>query len=453
MVPGTCSLDRPQLLEYLRQHYFRVPDALSGSCGVVLEWMVKDAAHTADGACPAPHPDVGSRIATELSDLVPHLSDGPSLLELSGGGPLRLPHGGHIGFSSGGQIRYESPLLPDPVRVVTDVRLHVGGLLHRLGGSGLRCVFQGMDPYHDPSDIPLHLTNLRQRLMEAYLDQIGTHGQYAMRCAYALQVNLHPGFGMEGATRLAAADRLAPIMAAIFAHSPLHRMSATPFVTRRLHHILNMDPARTAPVGWRPDEDPAETLLKHALAVPVMLKDDGLGGAAALADSPTFQDWCNLTHPQGPPTLLDWQTHLSTLFPPVRHRGQIEIRITDAQEFRWFPVPLMLWWSLLWIGDPNEWCEPASGVTDIDRDAIAERGIRNPNIVVAAHKIFDRALEILETSNSHRIPVSLLGLVRAFRLRYLDRGRMPADDLIDRQHHTPGSGPAPSDHYPAGAPA
>ena len=51
--------------------------------------------------------------------------------------------------------------------------------------------------------------------------------------------------------------------------------------------------------------------------------------------------------------------------------------------------------------------------------------------------MFDHALKALETPGDVSIPPSLLHLVRLFRQNYLDRGRMPADDVIDKAAETP----------------
>src|SRR5258707_1649639 len=39
-----------------------------------------------------------------------------------------------------------------------------------------------------------------------------------------------------------------------------------------------------------------------------------------------------------PPTAADLETHLSTLFPPVRLRGYLEVRYLNMSPPRWFPA-------------------------------------------------------------------------------------------------------------------
>lgn len=429
-------LDRSRCLEYVRAHHTCAPSSPAGTVAATVEWVVKDALRTDDRGRPIADPDTRERISRLLDTLPGRDADAEPIFDARGSGLVRLGRG-TLGFTSGGQMRYQSPAVTDPGPLSAELRLHVGGLVHRLQQAGLRSVFQGIDPFHGANDVPLQLTNLRQRLMESYLEETsGEHGALMMRCSSALMINVHPGEGEDAAHRLEATARLAPVMAAIFANSPLRDEQPSGWVSRRLHHHALMDSRRTQPIPWSAASDPAAAIVDYALDAPVMLKDDGFGGVAVLSGSPTFGDWLAGDHPQGAPTLLDWRAHLSTLFPPVWRRGFIEIRVHDTQAPQWLPVPIALWWALLWRTDPRLWCETGA-LPDVDYETVATRGIRNPDIVMAAHRIYDHALAVLESQGGPAVPASLLHLVKLFRQTYLDRGRMPADDLIDRTRNTP----------------
>ena len=66
----------------------------------------------------------------------------------------------------------------------------------------------------------------------------------------------------------------------------------------------------------------------------------------------------------GAPTLADLDYHLTTLFPPVRPRGYVEIRCIDALPDRWWPALAAL--TAVLIDDPiaadraAELCEPVA---------------------------------------------------------------------------------------------
>ena len=63
-------------------------------------------------------------------------------------------------------------------------------------------------------------------------------------------------------------------------------------------------------------------------------------GAWDVPEGLTFRDWTRSREPR-PPTREDLDYHLTTLFPPVRPRGHLELRMIDAQpgEDGWI-VPL-----------------------------------------------------------------------------------------------------------------
>ncbi len=95
--------------------------------------------------------------------------------------------------------------------------------------------------------------------------------------------------------------------------------------------------------------------MRYALAAPLLCvrRDDGCW------DPPpgvTFADWIGGALP-GPPTTDDLDYHLSTLFPPVRPRGYLEVRYLDAQPGGDWIVPVAVLAALL--GRPATTAEAA----------------------------------------------------------------------------------------------
>ena len=125
-----------------------------------------------------------------------------------------------------------------------------------------------------------------------------------------------------------------------------------------------MDPSRTGPVQ-RPDPrprrlgsapDPVEEWLRYALDARVMMiratpdrfvPIDGPLGSGQL----TFAAWMQRGHELGWPTLDDFEYHLTTLFPPVRPRGWLELRMIDALPDPWWRVAAAVTTALLEDGD------------------------------------------------------------------------------------------------------
>jgi glutamate--cysteine ligase len=75
--------------------------------------------------------------------------------------------------------------------------------------------------------------------------------------------------------------------------------------------------------------DPAAAWARSALRAPVICVHRP-GGCWDAPPRMTFADWIDGALPE-PPTTADLDYHLSTLFPPVRPRGYLEVRYLDAQ--------------------------------------------------------------------------------------------------------------------------
>ena len=61
------------------------------------------------------------------------------------------------------------------------------------------------------------------------------------------------------------------------------------------------------------------------------------------------------------PTVADLQTHLSTLFPPVRLRGYLEVRYLDMSAPQWWPAIAAVTTTLM--DDPAAADEAAAATT------------------------------------------------------------------------------------------
>src|SRR5262249_49374015 len=104
----------------------------------------------------------------------------------------------------------------------------------------------------------------------------------------------------------------------------------------------------------------------------------------------TFADWLSGAM-AGPPTTEDLDLHLSTLFPPVRPHGHVEVRYLDAQPGEEWVVPVAVVVALL--ADPAttsaavDACQPVAGAWV----RAARDGLADPAIAKAAGEVFTLA--------------------------------------------------------------
>lgn len=159
----------------------------------------------------------------------------------------------------------------------------------------------------------------------------------------------------------------------------------------------------------------------------------------------TFRDWVRTGgghHGLRRPTTEDLEYHLTTLFPPVRPRGHLELRMIDAQpgEDGWL-VPTAVTHAL--FDDPEaaetayravKALADAYGSARAPRNALwhtaARDGLADPDLRAAAAACFEAAGEALP-----RLGASphVRETVDGFTDRYVRRGRCPADDAAEQE--------------------
>jgi glutamate--cysteine ligase len=189
---------------------------------------------------------------------------------------------------------------------------------------------------------------------------------------------------------------------------------------------LAIERGRSAPVGTSGGAGAA--WADYALRAPVMcirVSDDDY---FPLREPLTFAEWIVDGHELGWPTDDDLAYHLTTLFPPIRPRGWLELRMIDSLPSEWSTVPAIVTGALLEDADAPARISRALAPLAGRWDDAARDGVHDPDFARAATVCFDTARDALERLAA---PSDDLDLVERFRARYVDRGRCPADDLLD----------------------
>ncbi len=134
------------------------------------------------------------------------------------------------------------------------------------------------------------------------------------------------------------AHDLGPVLAASFANSPLAHGVPTGWRSTRLAVWFDVDPGRSAPVVT--SAPGPRSWADYALAARVMLMRCSDDEHRPLKEDLAFSDWIAEGHELGWPTPEDLEYHLTTLFPPVRPRRWLELRMIDALPDPWWQVPV-----------------------------------------------------------------------------------------------------------------
>ena len=263
-----------------------IRDTLRGSdqvrIGAEAEWLVFDAARPSRPV-----------LATETAEVA---------------GDVDLPAGGTVSVEPGGQLELSTHAFTSPEALRAAIEEDTGALARRFRRMGLVLVPLGLDPLRSP--VP-SLDAPRYVAMERHFRQESPQGVRMMASTAALQLSVDPGSAPLRCWRVLSAA--APLLSAVFANSgPPGSASA------RQRIWASTDPSRTTPVST---DDP-QAWVDAVLDAWVMLRA-GDGDVAPVACRRSFRTW--LDDERDPPTAADLAVHLTTMFPPIRPRGHLEV--------------------------------------------------------------------------------------------------------------------------------
>jgi glutamate--cysteine ligase len=344
--------------------------------GVELEWTVHDAD---DPRAPLEL----SRLRAALGAHAPTTvhPDSPN---------LPLPRGSLVTVEPGGQVEISAPPNSSLADLITAVTADAATVADLLAAQGLVLGGTGLDQGRTVQRL---LDTPRYSAMAGAFASHGPDGLAWMCTSAGLQVCVDAGEPDRVATRWAALHALGPVMSALFANSGQQRGDCATWASGRMRTMFRADPVRTRPSPVT--ADPAGWWARRALDTPVICvrRDDGCW------DPPremTFADWIDGAIGD-PPTQDDLDYHLSTLFPPVRPRGYLEVRYLDAQDGDNWVAPAVLLAALMadesTVDDVLAATEPAAGRWLHS----ARYGLAEPRIAAAATSVVGLAEKAVRT--------------------------------------------------------
>ena len=345
-----------------------------------------------------------------------------------------LPGGSLVSFEPGGQVELSGP--PDALAgALAGMAPDLAALRGVLGDAGVTVCGLGADPLRPPRRI---VRTPRYEAMETHFDALGPAGRRMMCQTAAVQVNvdLDGPLGPHGRWRLA--HQLWPVLAAAFAHSPFEGGRVAPCRSTRLAIWDALEPRRTRPVLTVPEQhrEPATAWAEYALRADVMLIVDGEHRTVPVPPGLSFARWLERGHDLGWPTPEDLAYHFTTLFPPVRPRGWLELRMIDGLPDRWWPVAVAVTAALF---DDDDAAADAGEATATTAGLWAEAaaGLAHPALAAAAARCFATALAALPRLG---VDGSVQAACAAYHDRFVARRRTPADELVDAWAAAAGNG-------------
>jgi len=332
-----------------------------------------------------------------------------------------MPAGSSITAEPGGQLELSTPPAATLSEAVQALRRDRDALRVALAGAGFGGAALGADPAR-----PVDVVNRggRYGAMQQHFASLGCSGpgRAMMASTAALQVNLDAGPSAQWQQRVEHLHRIGPVLIAMSACSPMLARHRSGWRSMRQQAWGGIDAGRVARFGTGPA---VEAWAEYALAAPVMLVRDHVSGESDPVPSRVpFASWITgAAKLVRRPTLRDLDYHLTTLFPPVRPRGYLELRYLDAVPDRWWPALAAITTVL---GDDAAAADAVDAACEPVADAwiaAARDGLATPLMHDAARACARIAVE--------RAPADLRADVEAYA-ELIEQGRTPGDEVSDR---------------------
>ena len=243
--------------------------------------------------------------------------------------------GANVSLEPGGQLELSGAPLETIHQTCDEVNVHLEEVKSVADEIGVKFIGLGAAPEWSHEQMPL-MPKGRYKLMNAYMEKVGTHGTQMMRRTCTVQVNLDFGSEADMVQKLRVALALQPVATALFANSPFFEGKPNGHKSWRARIWRDLDDSRTGMLPWVFEDGMGfERWVDWVLDVPMyfVYRDGKYIDALGMS----FRDFLKGKLPALPgekPLLSDWADHLTTVFPEARIKQFIEMRGADGGPWR-----------------------------------------------------------------------------------------------------------------------
>ena len=354
--------------------------------------------------------------------------------------------GANVSLEPGGQLELSGAPLETIHQTCDEVNDHLRDVQTVADKIGARFIGLGAAPIWTHDQMPL-MPKGRYKLMDAYMQTVGTHGTQMMRRTCTVQVNLDFGSEADMVQKMRVALALQPVATALFANSPFFEGKVNGHKSWRSRIWRDLDASRT---GMLPfvfeDGFGFDCYADWVLDVPMYFVYRDGKYIDALGQS--FRDFLKGELPALPgekPTLSDWADHLTTVFPEARLKKFIEMRGADGGPWRRLCALPAFWVGLTYDQSALDAAWDLAKVWDAEtrealRVAASVDGLQAKVGSISMHDIAREAVAISESGLRARAMPGVGGLVpdethflNALK-ETVESGKTPADELLEHYH-------------------
>jgi len=354
--------------------------------------------------------------------------------------------GANVSLEPGGQLELSGAPLESIHQTCDEVNTHLVEVKDVADKVGVGFIGLGAAPEWTHEQMPL-MPKGRYKLMDAYMQKVGTMGRVMMRRTCTVQVNLDFGSEADMVQKMRVAIALQPVATALFANSPFFEGKPNGHKSWRSRVWRDLDASRTGMIPFVFDEGFGfESWVQYVLDVPMYFVYRDGKYIDALGQS--FRDFLEGKLPALPgevPSLSDWADHLTTVFPEARLKQFIEMRGADGGPWRRLCALPALWVGLMYDQTALDaaW-DMAKGWDDETREALrVAASVDGLQAEVGKIKMRDLARDVLEIAREGlraRAMPGAGGMIPDERhfLHALEDSvtddKVPADELLDKYH-------------------
>lgn len=273
---------------------------------------------------------------------------------------IALDGGAQISLEPGGAIEYAGAPDASLGAAVTAAKSCLESIASIAREIGIALLPGGLLPFTKVRSIPW-IPKTRIDVMRDYFAKRGDRASQAeavMGLTLSTQTTLDYTSETDLAAKFAMFVAATPIVAALFVNSPLEEGRLTGAASRRMQLWRKIDPARcqAVPFGgnghssspWCGDSDGGlrvSDLIEWVSSFPMIYRSSQ--GVHVPAPQKAFRDLLGSGFDDGTPlTQADWDSQLSQVWPYVRVRRTIELRVTDGPPWPAFGAVPALWAGL-----------------------------------------------------------------------------------------------------------
>ncbi len=429
------------------EHHDQLAAYLESGCKPEDQWRI-GTEHEKFGYCrdtlkPLPYEGARSILA-----VLEGLRDGHGWAPVEEGGKLigLEKDGANVSLEPGGQLELSGAPLENIHQTCDEVNQHLVDVKDIADKIGVGFIGLGAAPIWRHEDMPL-MPKGRYKLMDRYMQEVGTMGTTMMRRTCTVQVNLDFASEADMVRKLRVALALQSVATALFANSPFLDGKPNGHKSWRSRVWRDLDGARTGTLPFVfEDGFGFESYVQYALDVPMYFVYRDGKYINALGQS--FRDFMKGALPALPgevPTLSDWADHLTTIFPEARIKKYMEMRGADGGPWRRLCALPAFWVGLMYDRASLDaawdlvkgWDTP---MREGLRVAASRDGLQARVGDVSMHELAREVLAIAEAGLKARARAGAGGLVPdethflSALKESVETGQVPADELLGHYH-------------------